>query len=94
MRWQKALWDAVAKNDARLVKKILKMDKVRIYAVAYSTTCCWTQSDTCFFTLQVQDFLNPEAEDEDEEQVFYDEEAPLHLAAYCGYNELVKLNQI
>ncbi len=39
MRWQKALWDAVAKNDARLVKKILKMDKVRIYAVAYSTTC-------------------------------------------------------
>ncbi len=39
-----------------------------------------------FSLAQVQKFLRQTHH----EQVYYDEEAPLHLAAYCGYNDLVQ----
>jgi ankyrin repeat protein len=60
MRWQKALWDAVNKCDADLIRDILSLDKVQTY-------------------LRTR------------EQVYVDEEAPLHLAAYHGHNDLIEM---
>ncbi len=72
------MWDAVTKCDADLLRDILRLSKVR-----YPLPHCQKMSTVTFRQVQV--------ELSQEEQVYFDEEAPLHLAAYCGHNDLIRL---